>query len=154
MNIVKKVWRTDGQTNRRKEVIFSAWSQLKIWNEICFCFQQGLFSKYWTPFAWLWSSFHQLQSLTALNHITKYIARFLLVAYPDRSCDDIYWPTVRSEWKKLPMLIHWGRVMHICVSKLTIIDSDNGSSPGTKVFVARQTVWRDCLKHIHTHLWS
>ena len=27
-------------------------------------------------------------------------------------------------------LTHWGRVTHICVVKLTIIDSDNGSSPG------------------------
>ena len=26
-------------------------------------------------------------------------------------------------------LIHWGRVTHICVSKLTIIGSDNGLSP-------------------------
>ena len=28
------------------------------------------------------------------------------------------------------VLTHWGRVMHICVGKLTIIDSDNGLSPG------------------------
>ena len=27
------------------------------------------------------------------------------------------------------VLTHWGRVMHICVSKLTIIGSDNGLSP-------------------------
>ena len=27
-------------------------------------------------------------------------------------------------------LTHWGRVMHICVSELTIIGSDNGLSPG------------------------
>ena len=27
-------------------------------------------------------------------------------------------------------LTHWGRVMHKCVSKLTIIDSDNGLAPG------------------------
>ena len=27
------------------------------------------------------------------------------------------------------MLIHWGRVTHICVSKLSIIGSDNGLSP-------------------------
>ena len=27
-------------------------------------------------------------------------------------------------------LTHWGRVTHICVSKVTIIDSDNGLSPG------------------------
>ena len=28
-----------------------------------------------------------------------------------------------------PPLTHWGRVTHICVSKLTIIGSDNGLSP-------------------------
>ena len=27
-------------------------------------------------------------------------------------------------------LTHWGRVTHVCVSKLTIIGSDNGLSPG------------------------
>ena len=29
-------------------------------------------------------------------------------------------------------LTHWGRVTHICVSKRTIIDSDNGLSPGRR----------------------
>ena len=29
-------------------------------------------------------------------------------------------------------LTHWGRVTHICVSKLTIIDADNGLSPGRR----------------------
>ena len=29
----------------------------------------------------------------------------------------------------VPYLTHWGRVTHICVSKLTIIGSDNGLSP-------------------------
>ena len=29
-------------------------------------------------------------------------------------------------------LTHWGRVMHICVSILTIIGSDNGLSPGRR----------------------
>ena len=28
------------------------------------------------------------------------------------------------------MLTHWGRVTHICISKFTIIGSDNGLSPG------------------------
>ena len=32
----------------------------------------------------------------------------------------------------LKMLTHWGRVTHICVSKLTIIGSDNGLSPGRR----------------------
>ena len=36
-------------------------------------------------------------------------------------------------WKGLSMaLTHWGRVTHICVSKLTIIGSDNGLSPGRR----------------------
>ena len=30
------------------------------------------------------------------------------------------------------MLTHWGRVTHICVSKLTINGSDNGLSPGRR----------------------
>ena len=30
------------------------------------------------------------------------------------------------------MLTHWGRVTHICVSKLTIIGSDNGLAPGRR----------------------
>ena len=34
--------------------------------------------------------------------------------------------------KKFSELTHWGRVTHICVSKLTIIDSDNGLSPGRR----------------------
>ena len=29
-------------------------------------------------------------------------------------------------------LTHWGRLMHICVSKLNIIGSDNGLSPGRR----------------------
>ena len=30
------------------------------------------------------------------------------------------------------LLTHWGRVMHICISKLTITGSDNGLSPGRR----------------------
>ena len=35
-------------------------------------------------------------------------------------------------WKKktLSCLTHWGQVTHICASKLTIMSSDNGLSPG------------------------
>ena len=32
-------------------------------------------------------------------------------------------------------LTHWGRVTHICVSKLTIIGSDNGLSPGRRLAI-------------------
>ena len=34
--------------------------------------------------------------------------------------------------QNIDAFIHWGRVTHICVSKLTIIGSDNGLSPGRR----------------------
>ena len=39
-------------------------------------------------------------------------------------------------WEVLP-LTHWGRVTHICVSKLTIIGSDNGLSPDRRQAIIR-----------------
>ena len=37
---------------------------------------------------------------------------------------------VETSLTHCPLLTHWGWVTHICISKLTIIDSDNGLSPG------------------------
>ena len=37
-----------------------------------------------------------------------------------------------TQWPHTISLTHWGRVTHICVSKLTIIDPDNGVSPGRR----------------------
>ena len=42
-------------------------------------------------------------------------------------------PTTGSDNGLAPIrLTHWGRVTHICVSKLTIIGLDNGLSPGRR----------------------
>ena len=41
--------------------------------------------------------------------------------------DSEYWHQGHTQ-----VLTHWGRVTHICVSKLTIIGSDNGLSPGRR----------------------
>ena len=45
----------------------------------------------------------------------------------------IIWPTLMAFHNKLcttsTKITHWGRVTHICVSKLIIIGSDNGLSP-------------------------
>ena len=38
-------------------------------------------------------------------------------------------------------LTHWGRVTHICVSKLTIIGSDNGLSPGRRQAIIWTNAW-------------
>ena len=37
--------------------------------------------------------------------------------------------TEHKHCQSVAILTHWGRVTHICVSKLTIIGSDNGLSP-------------------------
>ena len=58
----------------------------------------------------------------------------------------LYWI---SPWSNVPaqvyvittlaLVTHWGRVTHICVSKLTIIGSDNGLLPGQHQAI----IWRD-----------
>ena len=42
----------------------------------------------------------------------------------------VHWPKMAKLLTAL--LTHWGRVTHICVSKLTINGSDNGLSPGRR----------------------
>ena len=55
-----------------------------------------------------------------------------------RSHDMMVWP---YRWEKtihkFTLLTHWGRVMHICVGKLTIIGLDNGLSPGRHPAIIR-----------------
>ena len=49
-----------------------------------------------------------------------------------QTCEDLH--RYHTIWKSehVEMLTHWGRVTHICVSKLTIIGSDNGLSSGRR----------------------
>ena len=46
---------------------------------------------------------------------------------------------ISSPWNctSVIMLTHWGRLTHICVSKLTNIASDNGLSPGRRQTIIR-----------------
>ena len=49
------------------------------------------------------------------------------------------------------MLTHWGRLTHVCVSKLTIICSDNGLSPGRRQAI----IWTNdgilLIRHLGTN---
>ena len=51
----------------------------------------------------------------------------------------------------LYVLTHWGQATHICVSKLTIIASDNGSAPGRRQAI----IWNDAgilsIGHLETN---
>ena len=49
---------------------------------------------------------------------------FCLVSWSDWSSFITVWP--------IPSLTHWGRVTHRCISKLTIIGSDNGLAPNRR----------------------
>ena len=62
-------------------------------------------------------------------------------------------------------LTHWGRVMHLCISKLTIIGSDNGLSPGwyqafiwtnTGILLIRTlgTKFNEILTHSRKCIWK
>ena len=43
-----------------------------------------------------------------------------------------YFTGVACDNLSMLVLTHWGRVLHICVSKLTTIGSDNGLAPGRR----------------------
>ena len=43
-------------------------------------------------------------------------------------------------WVGTSFLTHWGRVTHICISKLTIIGSDNGLTPDRHQAIIRTNV--------------
>ena len=47
-------------------------------------------------------------------------------------------------------LTHWGRVTHICVSKLTTIGSDNGLSPGRRQAI----IWTNARILFIWHFWT
>ena len=52
----------------------------------------------------------------------------------------LFWVTSKgtvASWSAMDGLTHWGRVMHICVSDLTSIGSDNGLSPGWRQAIMR-----------------
>ena len=48
-------------------------------------------------------------------------------------------------------LTHWGRVTHICVSKFTIIGSDNGLSPGRRQAIIWTNAWVLLIRPIGTN---
>ena len=60
----------------------------------------------------------------------------ILIKLPSVSFKKMHLKMPYMKWQPfcsgLNVLTHWGRVTHICVSKLTIIGSDNGLSPGRR----------------------
>ena len=79
------------------------------------------------------------------------------------SARELEWYSYIGPWKARTSLTHWGRVMHICVSKLANIGSDNGVSPrrhqaiiwtnaGILLIRLLGTKFNEILIEIHTFL--
>ena len=88
-------------------------------------------SKQW--WGWWWAYLNTLRPRQNDRHFTDDNFKFIFL-------NDSYWIWLEISLKFVPKsptynkpaLTHWGRVTHICVSKLIIIGSDNGLSPGRR----------------------
>ena len=87
--------------------------------------------------AYIWGLWHQKHISEA--GFSSGIPQYLCVTYPRlrdllpapwSSCVAV--TTNKLFPRKMMSLTHWGRGTHICVSKLTIMGSENGLSPGRR----------------------
>ena len=69
---------------------------------------------------------HEYSATGFCIHLLKGCRYFSVVIHNKALC------RILNDQVYITGLTHWGRVTHICVSKLTIIDSDNGLSPGRR----------------------
>ena len=61
----------------------------------------------------------------------------------------INWPLVH--WHIMIYLTHWGRVTHICVSKLSTTDSDNSLAPGRRQAIIKTNAGILLIWPLETH---
>ena len=64
----------------------------------------------------------------------------------------LFHPTVLCMQLLYYALTHWGRVTHICVSKLTIIGSVNGLSPGRRQVIIGNNAGILLIRHLRTNV--
>ena len=62
--------------------------------------------------------------------LVSYLREHAKIHIFQQTCNTDWYTRLSSCSTSLRLLTHWGRATHICVSKLTIIASDNGLSPG------------------------
>ena len=72
--------------------------------------------------------------ITQWLHTYGVITTYLFLLYLTITCNYVIFHRANLWWI---ILTHWGRVTHICVGKLTIIGSDNGSSPDRRQAIIR-----------------
>ena len=84
----------------------------------------------WWVFDFGKKKLHQERVMAILCNI---VYNMVLYVIPTAVCDTLsLCPVIFKLISRIDVLTHWGRVMHICVGKLTIIGSDYGLSPGRR----------------------
>ena len=66
----------------------------------------------------------------------------LLLSLPFIFLRQQYFTKLASDDFEKMSFTHWGRVTHICVSKLTVISSDNGLWPGRRQAIIWTNAWK------------
>ena len=98
----------------------------EMWNfDVAFVVSMNKFLNKQSSFWWYEMSWH-LHDITVMYMNISFIAVMSHEGYGVRNPS---WWFVQWQERTKETLTHWGRVTHICVSKLTIIGSDNGLSP-------------------------
>ena len=89
------------------------------------------------------------QNLTNCMPIFKYICRTTLFksTNPVHTSFSLAIDSLSAMW----YLTHWGWMMHICVSKLTIIGSDNGLWPGRRRAIIWTNAWILIIRALGTN---
>ena len=93
--------------------------------------------------------FHLAQFSVLQNKLTNYVA--LLKTWIEQlPCYFDHCSPVRHGRCVVGGLTHWGRVTHICISKLTMIGSDNGLSPGRRQAIIWTNAWVLLIRTLET----
>ena len=89
-----------------------------------------LFSSGWTNFIWTSNDWMQLSAQHA--QVMNILSPFPCSLYLFLKILSLFLYCNMCNIHESVILTHWGRVMHICVGNLTIINSDNGLLPGRR----------------------
>ena len=83
---------------------------------------------------WIFNNYIKLHQQKQQRHAhTKHTLKYCIHIYDVQNVDDLVQDcNISSAFAMEKLQSHWGRVTHICVTKLTIIGSDNGLSPGRR----------------------
>ena len=131
-------WRPSSLTASTVLQLFvrSWWPLCAIWPSLWPCSIINPISFKWWPL-WKWHMMKHYSKSPSVKTVasTRFAEGLAKLGAKTPAGPDHVWASctyVKPMLEVVTQLSHWGRVTHICVSKLTIIVSDNGLSPGRR----------------------